>query len=164
MNNTTPPDTDTIDATPIAIDPKAPPSSPGAWPLKQIEAALSRKLPPAMLETKKANGEILTFIPWYTACDVLDKYAPGWEWKITNTMITGDRLILTGSLTIPTANGPITRMATGTEMLKKEKFDEKTGVTRIVEIPYGDPSSNAESKAFRRCAAKFGLARYLYRN
>jgi hypothetical protein len=36
-------------------------------------------------------------------------------------------------------------------------------ITDPVELAYGDPSSNAESMAFRRAAARFGLGLYLYR-
>ena len=67
-----------------------------------------------------------------------------------------------GRLTIPTSEGNVYREATGTEELKREKFNSKTGQVEIREIAYGDPSSNAESQAFRRCAARFGLALYLY--
>ncbi len=35
-------------------------------------------------------------------------------------------------------------------------------LTETVELAYGDPSSNAESMAFRRAAAKFGLGLYFY--
>jgi hypothetical protein len=46
--------------------------------------------------------------------------------------------------------------AFGTERL----FDVKDGEPR--EIPYGDPSSNADSQAFRRACANFGLGLGLY--
>ncbi|MGC9506191.1 hypothetical protein [Baaleninema sp.] len=49
---------------------------------------------------------------------------------------------------MPTADGMVVRHATGTEELNCNS--------------YGDPSSNAESMAFRRAAAKFGLGLYLY--
>ena len=71
---------------------------------------------------------------------------------------SSDRIFLTGRLTIPTAEGNIYREATGTEELKRT--DKETG--DILELAYGDPSSNAESMAFRRAAAKFGLGLYLY--
>jgi hypothetical protein len=67
-------------------------------------------------------------------------------------------LFLTGRLTIPTAEGTLYREATGTEELKE--INPKTGEIR--ELVYGDPSSNSESMAFRRAAAKFGLGLYLY--
>jgi len=86
------------------------------------------------------------------------------------------RFFLPGRLTIPTAEGNIYREATGTELLKEDKdvwIGEKPNrqklkddlgrpVTESRELAYGDPSSNAESMAFRRAAARFGLGLYLY--
>jgi hypothetical protein len=46
--------------------------------------------------------------------------------------------------------------------LKQIVIDPKTKKEKIVELAYGDPSSNAESMAFRRAAAKFNLGLYLY--
>ena len=88
---------------------------------------------------------------------VLDKYAIGWSWTITNILTTDDRIFLSGRLTIPTCDGDISREATGTEELKETTRDGE-----IRERAYGDPSSNAESMAFRRAAARFGLGLYLY--
>lgn len=68
--------------------------------------------------------------------------------------MTSDRLFLVGRLTIITTEGHISREATGTELLKQTDGES--------ELAYGDPSSNAESMAFRRAAAKFGLGLYLY--
>ena len=62
---------------------------------------------------------------------------------------SNNRLFLVGRLTIPTCKGNIYREATGTEELACSS--------------YGDPSSNAESMAFRRAAARFGLGLYLYK-
>jgi hypothetical protein len=125
-----------------------PPSAPGEWSLPQIQAALSRPLPKGMLATRKQGGTTLEYIPWHVANRILDKYAPGWIWQIRDITTTDDRLFLTGRLTIPTSRGSVFREATGTELLACGS--------------YGDPSSNAESMAFRRCAAKFGLGLYLY--
>ncbi len=63
-----------------------------------------------------------------------------------------------GRLILNTVDGIIWKEATGTELLKEwsEKKQEMT------ELAYGDPSSSAESMAFRRAAAKFGLGLYLY--
>ncbi|AIE76307.1 hypothetical protein [Synechocystis sp. PCC 6714] len=61
----------------------------------------------------------------------------------------GDRLTLTGSLTIHGDDRSLTRQATGTEDIDCNS--------------YGDPSSNAEAMALRRCCAKFGLGRDLWR-
>ena len=62
---------------------------------------------------------------------------------------SGDRLFLVGRLTLVTAEGKVYQEATGTEELECNLF--------------GDPSSNAESMALRRAAAKFGLALDLYK-
>jgi hypothetical protein len=138
------------------------PTVPGEWTLAQIQAALSRPLPASMLATRKQGGQNLTYIPWHVANKILDKYALGWQWEIRNIQTTGDRLFLTGRLSIPTSHGVVYREATGTEELKETVTDRKTGEVIIREIAYGDPSSNSESMAFRRAAARFGLGLYLY--
>lgn len=134
-----------------------PPQTPGEWPLSQIQTALSRPLPESMLEAKTLKGSRISYISWHTVNRVLDKYAPGWTWEICQMGMSADRLFLVGRLTIPTADGSLYREATGTEELKRTN-DNGTSV----ELAYGDPSSNAESMAFRRAAAKFGLGLYLY--
>ena len=125
-----------------------PPSSPGEWSLKQIQTALSRPLPKQLLATRKQGGKDLVYIPWHCANRILDKYCPGWQWSITQIQLSESRLFMVGSLSIPTKEGLIVRSATGTESLDCSS--------------YGDPSSNAESMAFRRACARFGLGLYLY--
>lgn len=141
-----------------------PPSHPGEWRVDQIINALSHPLPKSVLESKKVAGVDIVYIPWYEANRILDKFAPGWQWEIRSIHNTHDRLFLVGRLTIPTCEGDIYREATGTELLKEEK-SVLVGEQRVKEsreIAYGDPSSNAESMAFRRAAARFGLGLYLY--
>ena len=133
------------------------PQAPGEWSLAQIEAALSRQLPASMLESKTIKGQKIPFISWTTAAKILSKYAPGWQWRVIEIKAYGGRLFLIGELSIPTSDGMTTRQASGTETLQELDRD---GNWR--EISYGDPSSNAESMAFRRAAAKFGLGLYLY--
>ena len=125
-----------------------PPSSPGEWSLKQIQTALSRPLPQSLLATKKMGGRDITYIPWYQVNRILDKYCPGWTWEIIKMELSDKTLFLVGSLSIPTSDGLIVRCATGNEDLNCSS--------------YGDASSNAESMAFRRAAARFGLGLYLY--
>lgn len=124
------------------------PTAPRQLSLSQIEEILSRPLPASMLRTKEIKGNKITYIPWYVANRILSKYCIGWMWEIVNVQTTNDRVFLVGRLTIPTSEGNIYREATGTESLNCSN--------------YGDPSSNAESMAFRRCCAKFGLGLYLY--
>ncbi|MFO0448781.1 MAG: DUF1071 domain-containing protein, partial [Pseudomonadota bacterium] len=120
-------------------------------------------LPDSLLETKTLKGTKITFLSWKYIPPILDKYARGWSWEITHLQTTSDRIFLVGRLTIPTADGLVWREATGTEMLKEVKTDKLTGEMIEREIAYGDPSSNAESMAFRRACAKFGLGLYLYK-
>ncbi|WP_448381573.1 Rad52/Rad22 family DNA repair protein [Gloeomargarita sp.] len=125
------------------------PKKPGEWTLAQITEALSRPLPSTVLETKQLeDGRVIEYVPWHKAILLLNKYAPGWQWEIRQIYTTNEDLFLIGRLTIPTAEGLFYREASGRNSLKD------TG--------YGDASSNAESMAFRRAAAKFGLALYLY--
>ena len=62
--------------------------------------------------------------------------------------VIGDRLCLTVQITIEAAEGSFTRSATGSETLDTDS--------------YGDFQSNAESMAFRRAAARFGVGLHLY--
>ncbi len=125
-----------------------PPGGPGEWSLKQIQVALSRPLPQSLLSIRRQGGKDLTYISWHTANKILNKYAPGWAWEITKLELTDKALFMVGSLSIPTRDGLIVRCASGTESLDCSS--------------YGDPSSNAESMAFRRACARFGLGLYLY--
>ena len=125
-----------------------PPTAPRQLALSQIEEILSRPLPKNLLRTKTIKGNTITYISWFDANRILSKYCPAWTWEITTFEISSDRVFLVGRLTIPTSEGTVYREATGTESLDCSS--------------YGDPSSNAESMAFRRACAKFGLGLYLY--
>ena len=41
-------------------------------------------------------------------------------------------------------------------------YRDETGLERLDVSSYGDPQSNAESMAFRRAAARFGLGLHFY--
>ena len=129
-----------------------PPSSPGQWSLSQIQEALKRHLPPTMLKKLPADKGNALYLPWWSVNEVLDKYCPGWTWEIKETLISPNRIFVVGRLTIPTSEGNVYREASGTEELKRQAYDKKIGRYTEKEIAYGDPSSNAESMAFRRCA------------
>lgn len=139
------------------------PVHPKEWKLLRIQTALKKEIPPSLLKKLPGKGNAV-YIPWYTVNRILDKYAPGWTWEIKDTQLSHDRIFLIGRLTIPTKDGNIYREASGTEELKKQTYDSKMGRYTQSEIAYGDPSSNAESMAFRRCAARFGLGLYLYKS
>ena len=124
------------------------PTQPGEWTIKQIEEVLSRPLPESMLKTKTMGGTRIKYIPWHILPKILSKYCPGWQWEIKSIYTTEKDLFVIGKLSIPTAEGMISREATGTESLDCNS--------------YGDASSNSEAMAMRRCCSKFGLGLYLY--
>lgn len=156
MNAPAPKQTAALTAVPTAGI-QQPPQQPGEWTIAQITAALSRPLPKSITASRKQGGKEITFIPWHQVNKILDKYAIGWSWSILTMTISNDRIFVTGRLTVPTADGEVSRDAIGTELLKETTRDGE-----IKERAYGDPSSNAESMAFRRAAARFGLGLYLY--
>jgi hypothetical protein len=136
---------------------------PRRWTLAQIEERLSQPLPSNLLSQKVLRGNKIPYISWHVATKILSTYCPGWQWEIQDCFLSQERLFLIGKLSIPTQDcGLITRSATGTEVFKETYFNRATGSQEVRDIPYGDPSSNAESMAFRRAAAKFGLGLYLY--
>lgn len=134
-----------------AAKPQIKQSKPHARPLAEILADLSKPIAPQHLKEKKRGGAILQFIAWYTAIKYLDYYAPGWKSEVRSVVWFDGRIVLTVRLTIVAAEGEFWREATGTEEEPEEG-----------EKMYGDPSSNAESMALRRAAAKFNLGLYLY--
>jgi hypothetical protein len=138
----------TATETKAALDAQAP-TKPLLRTLAEILADL--KKPPAQkhIRTKRKGGTDLEFIPWYFVIQYLDLYAPGWCYEIRSVTEIKGQVILTVRITIHTSDfGPVWREASGIE-------EEETN-------SYGDPSSNAESMALRRAAAKLGFGLYLY--
>lgn len=127
-------------------------------PLIEILNDLAQPIPDRFLEKRKQGGIYLIYIPWYNVCKLLDFYAPGWHGQVTQMITTDNRIFLSYRLTIEAEEGSFSREATGTEVLVN--IDHTSG--EVKELAYGDPSSNAESMAFRRAAAKFGLGLDLY--
>lgn len=127
-------------------------------PIIEILADVSKPIPGKYLAQRKQGGATLTYLPWYNAVKLLDRCAPGWDYSITQIHTTSDaseaglplraRIFVVVRITIRAAEGDFTRESIGTELLNCGS--------------YGDPSSNAESMALRRAAAKFGLGLYLY--
>lgn len=120
----------------------------GLRSIRDIVKDLSKPVAKRHLRTRKQGGKELTYIAWHDAVKYLDHYAPGWCYEVRRIDSIGGKLILTIRLSIPSLEGIVYREATGQE-------DESTD-------SYGDPSSNAESMALRRAAAKFGLGLSLY--
>jgi hypothetical protein len=116
--------------------------------IRDIIKDLSKPVAKRHLRTRKQGGKELTYISWYDAVKYLDHFAPGWCYEVRRIDSIAGKLILTIRLSIPCQEGIVYREATGQE-------EEETS-------SYGDSSSNAESMALRRAAAKFGLGLYLY--
>jgi len=135
--------TETINTAPAASRFKV-----GERSINEIIADLRKPIAAKHLKTKKISGRDITFIPWYHAVKYLDLYAPGWSYEIARIDHIKDKVVLVVRVTVPAAEGLISREATGNE-------DDVTS-------SYGDPFSNSESMAIRRAAAKFGLGLYLY--
>jgi hypothetical protein len=116
--------------------------------ITEIITDLSKPVHPLRLKTREQGGKTLTYIPWFQCVRYLDRYAPGWSYEVRSVSQIGERCIVTVRISIPCIEGLVFREATGQEELKCGS--------------YGDPSSNAESMALRRAAAKFGLCLGLY--
>lgn len=136
-------------------DQTAPTAQPGApeqrrpRPLADIIKDLQKPIPERLLESKRIQGQEIIYCPWYRVQKILDHYTGGlWEYEIVERTLTEHRIMLTVRIYIHAAEGVFYREGTGIERLDVESF--------------GDPQSNAESMAFRRAAAKWGLGLDLY--
>ena len=116
--------------------------------IRDIVKDLSKPVAKRHLRTRKQGGKQIEYISWYDAVKYLDHYAPGWCYEIRRVDSIAGKLILTIRLSVPCLEGVVYREATGQE---DEMHDS-----------YGDSSSNSESMALRRAAAKFGLVLSLY--
>ena len=116
--------------------------------IRDIVRDLSKPIAQKHLRKRRQGGKEITYLAWHDAVKYLDHYAPGWCYEIRRIDSIGGKLILTIRLSIICAEGIVYREATGQE---DEELDS-----------YGNSSSNAESMALRRAAAKYGLGLYLY--
>jgi len=116
--------------------------------IRAIIADLSKPLAQRHLKTRRQGGTDITFIEWHTAVKYLDLFAPGWSYAVKSVALVGNLVTVIASISIPCAEGIVTREATGCEPV-----DSKG---------YGDAVSSAEAMALKRAASKFGLALHLY--
>ena len=116
--------------------------------IREIVKDLTKPVAKRHLRARKQGGREIIYLSWHDAIKYLDHYAPGWCYEIRSLNAVGGKLIIIVRLSVPALEGIIFREATGQE---DEDLDA-----------YGDSSSNAESMALRRAAAKFGLGLYLY--
>lgn len=116
-------------------------------PLNEIQADLIRPLPDEFISWFQKKNNWIPYLSWTDANMILDYCAPGWSCNCYENQV-GDRVVVKVSLTLLCAEGRITRSSLGSDDLADENF--------------GGPLPDAESQSFRRAAARFGLALYLY--
>lgn len=125
----------------------------GPRPIGEILADLQKPIPKRLLEQKPATSARgapkLTYCPWYRVQRILNHYTGGFcSYEVRERTVTDRHVLMTVRITIHAQEGTFHRDGTGLERLDVES--------------YGDPQSNAESMAFRRAAARFGLGLHLY--
>ena len=127
-------------------------------PILDILEDFAKPIPVRLIKKKpvfsRKNGQLVKtgevdFVPWATYIRLLDYYAPGFEWKV-RVQYLGERTVTEESLTIHAAEGSFTRESTGQEDSTVDG--------------YGDPVSNSEASALRRCCTKFGLSLHLWQH
>lgn len=116
--------------------------------IRDIVKDLSKPIAAKHLRKRRQGGKEISYLAWHDAVKYLDHFAPGWCYEIRAIESVAGKLIMIVRLSIPSAEGITYREATG-----QEDEDLET---------YGNSSSNSESMALRRAAAKFGLGLYLY--
>ncbi len=116
--------------------------------IREIVKDLSKPIAQKHLRKRRQGGKEIIYLAWHDAVKYLDHFAPGWCYEIRSIDSVAGKLILTVRLSIPSLEGIVYREATGQEDEDLES--------------YGNSSSNAESMALRRAAAKFGLGLSLY--
>jgi hypothetical protein len=115
---------------------------------REIQEALKAEIPSEFLRTRVQGGQTLTFMPWHACSALADERAPGWSGYVERIQQINEAVAVTYRISIPTDDGVVEREAIGYESLSTSS--------------YGDPTSNAESMAFRRAWAKHGLGSSLY--
>ncbi len=116
--------------------------------IREIVKDLSKPIAQKHLRKRRQGGKEIIYLAWHDAVKYLDHFAPGWCYEIRSIDSVAGKLILTVRLSVPSLEGVVYREATGQEDEDLES--------------YGNSSSNAESMALRRAAAKFGLGLSLY--
>jgi hypothetical protein len=116
--------------------------------IRDIVADLKKPVAVKHLKKRRQGGKEICYLSWTDAIKYLDHYAPGWDYEIMRIDNIAGKVVLTVRLSITALEGVVYREATGQE-------DENTD-------SWGDSTSNSESMALRRAAAKFGLGLYLY--
>jgi hypothetical protein len=118
-------------------------------PTAETLADLSRPIDPRHLKSRKQGNTTLTYCPWNTIARHLHHRAPGWCWEVQSVQEVGGSVVVTGRLTIPTADGDLLHYsAVASEPL------ESASKAPAAEV--------AASSCLRRAAALAGLGLELW--
>ncbi len=118
-------------------------------PLAEILADLSKPLPSRFLSQRRQGGKNLTYVSWHHVNKLMDFFTGGgWEGSVVNVHSITTEVYVVNNVTIHAKEGLFSREATGSEQLDNNAW--------------GEASAKAESQAFRRACARWGLALYLY--
>ena len=112
-------------------------------------AELSRPIDPRHLKTRKQGGVTLTYCPWHIIARHLHHRAPGWCWEVQSVQEVGGSVVVTGRLTIPTADGDLLHYSA----VASEPLESKS---------HAASSEVAASSCLRRAAALAGLGLELW--
>ena len=112
---------------------------------KELRDTLNRPTDPTLVRRRRQGTIEVDYLEWFAVNRILDAHCPGWSGEAVVTTV-GDTVIVTYTIRIPTAEGVVSRSATGSEKLG-------SGF---------DPVASAEQQAFKRAAARFGIGLDLY--
>jgi len=112
---------------------------------------LKRRIPKDLIKQRKQGKELLDYIEWTTAADILDDVAVTWQNYVKDVHVVGDKLIIIGGVKVkdPETGEWLTR--------------ENVGIEKISTESYGDVASNAFAMMFKRCGVLWGPGRELYK-
>jgi len=112
---------------------------------QELRDVLNQPTDPSLIRIRRQGAVDVEYLEWFVVNRILDTHCPGWSGEAVVTT-AGDTVIVTYTLRIPTAEGVVSRSATGSEKLG-------SGF---------DPVASAEQQAFKRAAARFGIGLDLY--
>lgn len=112
-------------------------------------AELLRPVDPRHFRERKQGTVTLTYVPWHIIARHLHFRAPGWSWEIQSVTEVGGAVVVTGRLTIPTADGDLLHYSA----VASEPLESKS------QAPAAEV---AASSCLRRAAALAGLGLELY--
>ena len=117
-------------------------------PLAEILFELEKPLSEQFLRKRRQGNKEISYITWQYANKLMDFFTGGgWEGNVVNIHSTTNEVCVVYRVTIYAAEGSFSREATGSEKLENNAW--------------GEAIAKAESQAFVRACARWGLALYL---